>query len=235
MLLLLLLKLDISKIIIFLWCRVLFLGVAFFTFVHVFRMVKMNIAIVAIMLLATSMSKMYLTKTRSKKYLIKTGARKMRTKPTLTKIEDDLDDDPYHLGQGEDEVTVIHVVGGRFLLSRIFLVWKVLETWTWRHKTWDFQPTKWWVSIQHVIKYYDLWRQRERIGWGRTLNKRSLKVNYKCLKMLWPLKNIVITLTKFSAGWLVAEMVKCRQAPSIFIGSKSLNKKRLRIWKLKIS
>ena len=85
-------------------------------------MVKMNIAIVAIMLLATSMSKMYLTKTRSKKYLIKTGARKMRTKPTLTKIEDDLDDDPYHLGQGEDEVNVIHVVGGRFLLSRICLV-----------------------------------------------------------------------------------------------------------------
>ena len=46
----------------------------------------------------------------------------MRTKPTLTKIEDDLDDDPYHLGQGEDEVNVIHVVGGRFLLSRICLV-----------------------------------------------------------------------------------------------------------------
>ena len=100
----------------------MFISVAFFTFVHVFRMVKMNIAIVAIMLLATSMSKMYLTKTRSKKYLIKTGARKMRTKPTLTKIEDDLDDDPYHLGQGEDEVNVIHVVGGRFLLSRICLV-----------------------------------------------------------------------------------------------------------------
>ena len=105
-----------------------FVYVAFLTFVHVFRMVKMNIALVAIMLLATSMSKMYLTKTRSKKYLIKTGqrhkARMRRTKPTLTKIEDDLD----HLGQGEDEVnvtlhysiTVIHVVDGKFLLSRIF-------------------------------------------------------------------------------------------------------------------
>ena len=44
----------------------------------------------------------------------------MRSKPTLTKIEDDLDDDPYHLGQGEDEVNVIHAVGGKFLLSKIF-------------------------------------------------------------------------------------------------------------------
>ena len=96
-----------------------FVYAAFLTFVHVFRMVKMNIALVAIMLLVTSMSKMYLTKTRSKKYLIKTGqrhtTRKMRTKPTLTKI----DDDPNHLGQGEDEVNVIHAVGGNFL-SRIF-------------------------------------------------------------------------------------------------------------------
>ena len=96
-----------------------FVYAAFLTFVHVFRMEKMNIALVAIMLLVTSMSKMYLTKTRSKKYPIKTGqrhtTRKMRTKPTLTKI----DDDPYHLGQGEDEVNVIHVVGGKFLVFRI--------------------------------------------------------------------------------------------------------------------
>ena len=98
-----------------------FVYAAFLTFVHVFRMVKMNIALLAIMLLVTSMSKMYLTKTRSKKYLIKTGqrhtTRMRRTKPTLTKIEDDLDDDPYHLGQGEDEVNVIHVVV--FVIYRI--------------------------------------------------------------------------------------------------------------------
>ena len=97
-----------------------FVYVAFLTFVHVFRMVKMNIALVAIMLLVTSMSKMYLTKTRSKKYPIKTGqrhtTRKMRTKPTLTKI----DDDPYHLGQGEDEVNVIHAVGGKFFYLEFF-------------------------------------------------------------------------------------------------------------------
>ena len=97
-----------------------FVYAAFLTFVHVFRMVKMNIALVAIMLLATSMSKMYLTKTRSKKYLIKPGqrhtTRKMRTRPTFSKIEDDKDN---VLGQGEDEVNVIHVVGGKFLVFRI--------------------------------------------------------------------------------------------------------------------
>ena len=100
-----------------------FVCVAFLTFVHVFRMVKMNIALVAIMLLATSMSKMYLTKTRSKKYLIKTGqrhtTRKMRTRPTFSKIEDDKDNVLDHLGQGKDEVNVIHVVGGKFLVFRI--------------------------------------------------------------------------------------------------------------------
>ena len=78
-----------------------------------FRMVEMNIAIVAIMLLATSMSKTYLTKTGSKRYLIKTGARhktrEMRTTPpTSTKIEDEMDDD--HVGGlGEDEVCVKNV------------------------------------------------------------------------------------------------------------------------------
>ena len=100
-----------------------FVYAAFLTFVHVFRMVKMNIALIAIMLLATSMSKMYLTKTRSKKYLIKTGqrhtTRKMRTRPTFSKIEDDKDNVLDHLGQGEDEVNVIHVVGGKFLVFRI--------------------------------------------------------------------------------------------------------------------
>ena len=77
-----------------------------------FRMVEMNIAIVAIMLLATSMSKTYLTKTGSKRYLIKTGAnlktRKMRTTPFSTKIENEMDDD--HVGGlGEDEVCEINV------------------------------------------------------------------------------------------------------------------------------
>ena len=88
-----------------------FISVAFLAFLHMFRMVKMKFALVAIMLLATSMSKMYLIKTGQRH-----KARMRRTKPTLTKIEDDLD----HLGQGEDEVNVIHVVGGKFLLSRIF-------------------------------------------------------------------------------------------------------------------
>ena len=92
-------------------------------------MVKMNIALVAIMLLATSMSKTYLTKTGSKRYLIKIGGakhktRNIRTTSILTKIEDDLDDlddDADHLGQGDDEVCVINIlVGGWFLISRIF-------------------------------------------------------------------------------------------------------------------
>ena len=94
-----------------------------------FRMVEMNIAIVAIMLLATSMSKTYLTKTGSKRYLIKIGGakhktRNIRTTSILTKIEDDLDDlddDADHLGQGDDEVCVINIlVCGWFLISRIF-------------------------------------------------------------------------------------------------------------------
>ena len=106
-----------------------FVCVAFLTFVHVFRMVKMNIALVAIMLLATSMSKTYLTKTGSKRYLIKIGGakhktRNIRTTSILTKIEDDLDDlddDADHLGQGDDEVCVINIlVCGWFLISRIF-------------------------------------------------------------------------------------------------------------------
>ena len=106
-----------------------FVYVAFLTFVHVFRMVKMNIALVAIMLLATSMSKTYLTKTGSKRYLIKIGGakhktRNIRTTSILTKIEDDLDDlddDADHLGQGDDEVCVINIlVCGWFLISRIF-------------------------------------------------------------------------------------------------------------------
>ena len=92
-------------------------------------MVKMNIALVAIMLLATSMSKTYLTKTGSKRYLIKIGGakhktRNIRTTSILTKIEDDLDDlddDADHLGQGDDEVCVINIlVCGWFLISRIF-------------------------------------------------------------------------------------------------------------------
>ena len=89
----------------------------------------MNIALVAIMLLATSMSKTYLTKTGSKRYLIKIGGakhktRNIRTTSILTKIEDDLDDlddDADHLGQGDDEVCVINIlVCGWFLISRIF-------------------------------------------------------------------------------------------------------------------
>ena len=92
-------------------------------------MVKMNIALVAIMLLATSMSKTYLTKTGSKRYLIKIGGakhktRNIRTTSILTKIEDDLDDlddDADHLGQGDDEVCVINILAcGWFLISRIF-------------------------------------------------------------------------------------------------------------------
>ena len=92
-------------------------------------MVKMNIALVAIMLLATSMSKTYLTKTGSKRYLIKIGGakhktRNIRTTSILTKIEDDLDDlddDADHLGQGDDEVCVINIlVCGWLLISRIF-------------------------------------------------------------------------------------------------------------------
>ena len=92
-------------------------------------MVKMNIALVAIMLLATSMSKTYLTKTGSKRYLIKIGGakhktRNIRTTSILTKIEDDLDDlddDADHLGQGDDEVCVTNIlVCGWFLISRIF-------------------------------------------------------------------------------------------------------------------
>ena len=92
-------------------------------------MLKMNIALVAIMLLATSMSKTYLTKTGSKRYLIKIGGakhktRNIRTTSILTKIEDDLDDlddDADHLGQGDDEVCVINIlVCGWFLISRIF-------------------------------------------------------------------------------------------------------------------
>ena len=86
-------------------------------------MVEMNIAIVAIMLLATSMSKTYLTKTGSKRYLIKTGARhktrEMRTTPASTKIENEMDDD--HVGGlGEDEVCVINVLCGWFFISEIF-------------------------------------------------------------------------------------------------------------------
>ena len=92
-------------------------------------MVKMNIALVAIMLLATSMSKTYLTKTGSKRYLIKIGGakhktRNIRTTSILTKIEDDLDDlddDADHLGQGDDEVCVTNIlVGGWFFISRTF-------------------------------------------------------------------------------------------------------------------
>ena len=91
-------------------------------------MVKMNIALVAIMLLATSMSKTYLTKTGSKRYLIKIGGAKLKTRnirttPILTKIEDDLDDvdDADHLGQGDDEVCVTNIlVGGWFFISRTF-------------------------------------------------------------------------------------------------------------------
>ena len=74
-----------------------------------FGMVQMNITLVAIVLLGTSMSKTYLTKTGSKRYLIKTGAREMRTTPpTSTKIENEMDDD--HVGGlGEDEVCVKNV------------------------------------------------------------------------------------------------------------------------------
>ena len=87
--------------------------VAFLTFLHMFGMVQMNITLVAIVLLGTSMSKTYLTKTGSKRYLIKTGARhrarEMRTTPpTSTKIENEMDDD--HVGGlGEDEVCVKNV------------------------------------------------------------------------------------------------------------------------------
>ena len=76
-------------------------------------MVQMNITLVAIVLLGTSMSKTYLTKTGSKIYLIKTRARhrarEMRTTPTTaTKIENEMDDD--HVGGlGEDEVCVKNV------------------------------------------------------------------------------------------------------------------------------
>ena len=90
-----------------------FISVAFLAFLHMFRMVRMNIALVAIMLLATSMSKTYLTKTGSKRFLIKTGSnlktQKMRTTPIL--IEQNLDDD-HQGGQGEDEVCVINVFCG---------------------------------------------------------------------------------------------------------------------------
>ena len=83
-------------------------------------MVQMNITLVAIVLLGTSMSKTYLTKTGSKRFLIKTGSnlktQKMRTTPIL--IEQNLDDD-HQGGQGEDEVCVINVFGGWFLISRI--------------------------------------------------------------------------------------------------------------------
>ena len=100
--------------------------VAFLTFLHMFRMVQMNIALVAIMLLATSMPKTYLTKTgSSKRYLIRTGARhktrEMRTTPNVPKIENEMDDD--HVGGlGEDEVCVKNVLG--WLVSDInnFLV-----------------------------------------------------------------------------------------------------------------
>ena len=79
-----------------------------------FGMVQMNITLVAIVLLGTSMSKTYLTKTgSSKRYLIRRGARhktrEMRTTPpTSTKIENEMDDD--HVGGlGEDEVCVKNV------------------------------------------------------------------------------------------------------------------------------
>ena len=87
-----------------------FISVAFLAFLHMFRMVRMNIALIAIMLLSTSMSKTYLTKTGSKRFLIKTGSNlktlKMRTTPIM--IEPNLDDD-HQGGQGEDEVCVINV------------------------------------------------------------------------------------------------------------------------------
>ena len=97
-----------------------FISVAFLAFLHMIRMVKMEFALVAIMLLATSMSKTYLTKTGSKRFLIKTGAnlktQKMTTTPVFNEIEQNLDDD-HQGGLGEDEVCVINVFGGWFLIS----------------------------------------------------------------------------------------------------------------------